>query len=93
MSKKKKQSVYNPPIGMFNWFFTLLVSILPGVNVLFFIFGISFAKSPTKRSYCLAALVLTLILIAATAIAVWFFSPELVKFFNELLPEAEQAAA
>ena len=33
------------------------------------------------------------VLIAAAAIAVWFFSPELVKFFNELLPEAEQAAA
>ena len=92
MSKKKNKATYNPPISMFNWFFTLLISIIPGVNLLFFIFGISFAKSPTKRSFCLAALVLTLLLIAAIAIAVWFFSPEIVDYLKEILPEAETAA-
>ena len=93
MSKKKNKATYNPPISMFNWFFTLLLSILPGVNILFFILGISFAQSPTKRSFCLAALVLSLLLIAAIAIAVWFFSPELVDFFNSILPEAKEVAA
>ena len=91
MSKKKSKATYNPPISMINWFFTLLLSIIPGINILLFIFGISFAKSPTKRSFCLAALVLTLLLVAAIAIAVWLFSPELVEFFNKILPEAKAA--
>ena len=91
MSKKNKVT-YNPPISMINWFFTLLISLIPGVNILFFIFGVSFAKAPTKRSYFAAALVLSLLLIAAITIAVWFFSPELIKFFNGILPEVEPTA-
>ena len=84
MSKKSKPT-YNPPISMFNWFITLLLSIIPGVNILFFIFGISFAKSPSKRSFCLAALVLALLIIAAVVIASLLEADAIIKWCNDIL--------
>jgi hypothetical protein len=93
MSKKKNKPNYNPPISMFNWFITLLISIIPGVNILFFIFAISFAKAPSKRSFAVAARVLSLLLLAAAAILVWFFSDTIVSWLKSIAETAESAAA
>ena len=92
MSKKKNKAANVPDISVFNWFITLLISVIPGVNILFFIFSISFARTATKRHFAVAALILSLLLIAAAAIMLWFFSYSIVKWANSVLSEAAPQA-
>ena len=35
-------------VSFLNWFFTLIVSILPGVNILFFIITIAAARNASR---------------------------------------------
>ena len=72
-------------ISFFNWFVTLLFSIVPGVNIVFFIFTIACARTASKRSFAIAALVLSLLLLIAGCIGVIFFGEEIVKWAQSVL--------
>ena len=55
MSKSpKKPSVWN-------WMGTLILCAIPGVNLIFLILSAIFAKTHAKRSFALAAILLTLL--------------------------------
>ena len=89
MSKDKKKS--EKSVSFINWFFTLIFSWLPGVNIIFFIFTIAFAKTHSKRNYAIAGLVLALILALAVSILLFWFSDNVVAWLKDILPEAEAA--
>lgn len=72
-------------VSFFNWVVTLIVSVIPGVNILFFIITSMFAKNPSKRMYAAAALVLTLLVLIACCVAVIFFGTELVEWAQEAI--------
>ncbi len=91
MSKKKSKPTYNPQVSLFNWFVTLLISIIPGVNILFFIFCISFARTPDKRRFGTAALILTLLLVVAVWVIVVLMSDQIVDWAHKIVPEATPA--
>ncbi|MBQ3078809.1 MAG: hypothetical protein IJC48_02255 [Clostridia bacterium] len=78
-------------VSFFNWFITLIVSAIPGVNLLFFIGTTMFARNPSKRSYAVAALVLTLIILIALCVGIIFFGDEIVRWAEKVLQEAETA--
>ena len=92
MSKKKKK--YSPefegekPISFLNWFFTLLLSIIPGANIIFFIITLSCARTSSKRRFATAALVLTIIVLAGLAIMLWFYSDATINWLNKILEDA-----
>lgn len=83
MAREKK-------VSFFNWFITLIFSIVPGVNLLFFIGTGMFARNPSKRTFAVAALVLTLIILIGLCIAVIFFGNELVEWAEQVLQETEK---
>ena len=85
MSKEKNVK----KVSFFNWFITLIFSLIPGVNLLFFIGTGMFARNPSKRTYAVAALVLTLIVLIALCVLIIFFGTEIVNWAEELLKEAE----
>ncbi len=88
MSKNKKREGKGESISFFNWFVTLIFSILPGVNILFFIITIAGARRQAKRSFAVAGLVLTLILGIAAAVMLYWFSDVIVDFLNDLIEKA-----
>lgn len=86
MSKKEIRKV-----SFINWFITLIFSAVPVVNILFFIITIGCARNPSKRSYAVAALVLTLITLIALCVAVFCFGDTIAKWANDLLAEVPAA--
>jgi len=77
-------------VSFFNWFITLIFSLIPGVNLLFFIGSSMFARNPSKRTYAASALVLTLIILIAICVGVIFFGNESVEWAEKVLAEAEK---
>lgn len=88
MSKKIKGEVR---ISFFNWFVTLIVSLIPAVNILFFIITMAAARTRAKRRFAAAALVLTMLLLAAAAIMLFFMSDRIIEWCNTVLAEAPAA--
>ena len=86
MSKEKNVK----KVSFFNWFITLIFSLIPGVNLLFFIGTGMFARNPSKRTYAVVALVLTLIILIALCVGVIFFGNEVVEWAEKVLEEAEK---
>ena len=93
MSKEHKNKSRTPAISFINWFITLIVSLIPGANILFFIFTIALARTPSKRNFAIAALVLALVIGIALAVTLFWFSDSLIDFFNKILAEASPAEA
>lgn len=77
-------------VSFFNWFITLIFSLIPGVNLIFFIGTGMFARNPSKRSYAVAALVLTLIILIGLCVGVIFFGNEVVEWAEKVIAEAEK---
>ena len=90
MSKEGKSA---KKISFINWFITLLISLIPGANIIYFIFCIGCAKNPSKKSFAVAALVLALIIIIACLVAVFAFGDKIVLWAEEVLKEAKPAIA
>lgn len=86
MSKEKNVK----KVSFFNWFITLIFSLIPGVNLIFFIGTGMFARNPSKRTYAAAALVLNLIILIALCVGVIFFGNEIVEWAEKVLAEAEK---
>lgn len=86
MSKEKNVK----KVSFFNWFITLIFSLIPGLNLIFFIGAGMFARNPSKRTYAAAALVLTLIILIGLCVAVIFFGNEIVEWAEKVLAEAEK---
>jgi len=87
MSKKEIRKV-----SFFNWFLTLIFSAIPAVNILFFIITIGCARNPSKRTYAVAALVLTLIVLIALCVGVFCFGDTIAKWANDVIATSKEAA-
>ena len=72
-------------ISFSNWFFTLVFSIIPGVNLVWFLLTLIFAKTPSKRSFAAAALVLSVLLLVAICVAVFVYGDAVATWASELL--------
>ncbi len=71
-------------ITVFNWMITLILSAIPGVNVIFFVLSLIFAKSRPKRTFAGAALILTVLFAAIIVAAFMIFGDEIVDFARRL---------
>ena len=75
-------------VSFLNWFFTLIVSILPGVNII----TIAAARNASKKSFAVAALVLSLLLLIAACALVFFFGDAFVRWAESLLKDVPTQA-
>lgn len=86
MSKKEFRKV-----SFINWIITLILSAIPAFNIVFFLFTIGCARNPSKKTFAVAALVLTLIATIALCVLVFAFGETVAQWANELLATAEAA--
>lgn len=80
-------------ISFINWLITLIFSIIPGVNLIFFIVTMALARNPAKRSYAIAAFTLTLVILIALCVAVIFFGDDIAKWLTDILDQATPSEA
>ena len=78
-------------VSFVNWIITLFFSVLPGVNIVFFVLLAMLAKNPSKRTFATAALVFTLVLLVGVCVAVIFFGEEIANWAQDLLETAKGA--
>ena len=71
-------------VSVWNWMGTLILSAIPGVNIIAMILFIIFAKAPSKRSYAIAWLVLMLLGAALVCAAFIVFGMEIASFADGL---------
>lgn len=74
-------------VSVGGWIGTLLLSAIPGINLILWIIWAFSAKRPSRRTFAIALLILTLIVAALTAAAVSLWGAEILDWARSLDPE------
>lgn len=80
-TEKKK---YRGRVSVINWMLTLIVSAIPGVNLIAMILFLLFAKTQSKRNYAIATLLLAFILLILVFVVFLLF-PDWISSMTEEL--------
>lgn len=71
-------------ISVFNWFLTLLVSMIPGLNLLVWLAWQFMPVKKVRKRFALAALLLTIVLALAFFISFMIWGPQIVEWLKSL---------
>ena len=75
------------PVSVGGWIGTILLSAIPGLNLLLWIIWAFFAKRPSRKSFSIAMLILTLLFAALIAAAIFLWGAEILEWARSLDPE------
>lgn len=78
MARSEKTKIKK--ISVLNWIGTLLLCSIPAVNLVALILFVIFSKNPSKRSFAIAGLLLTLLFVALICAAFLLFPMQLSEF-------------
>ena len=81
------------PVSVGGWLGTILLSAIPGINLIFWIIWAFAAKKPSRRSFSIAMLILTLLFAALAAAAIFLWGTEILEWARSLDPELFSPAA
>lgn len=84
-----KSSKRHPSV--LNWMGTLLLTSIPGINLIFLILSAIFAKSSSKRSFAIAGILLIVLCALLTFLAFMFF-PDTFTKLAELMRQSVRDA-
>lgn len=73
-------------VSVAGWMGTIVLSCIPGLNIVLWIVWMFAAKRPSRRTFSIAMLLLTLIFLALCAAGVLLFGQELLKWARGLDP-------
>ncbi len=82
MSREERTSHKNAPVSPGNWMWSIILSYIPGVNILFYIITAIGSRKTSKRKWAAAHLLWCLI-IAAILVGVYFLFKDTVTAFLE----------
>ena len=82
MSSAEKNTKKNKRVSVWNWMGTIILMGIPVVNIIAAILFIIFDKSQAKRSFCIAWLILSVVVFALLC-AAFLFLPELMTAISE----------
>ena len=86
MSEKKAETAYQK-VSIGGWMGTLILSAIPGLNLILWIIWACGAKRPSRRTFAIACLLLTLICAALAALAITLYGQEILEWARQLDPE------
>lgn len=75
------------PVSVGGWLGTILLSAIPGVNLILWIIWAFAAKRPSRRSFSIAMLILTLLFAALIAAAIFLYGAEILDWARSIDPE------
>ncbi len=89
MSKKekpvKKVAEYKA-VSVGGWIVTLLLSAIPALNLILWMIWAFAAKRPSRKSFAVAMLILTLIFLALSLLAACLFGQEILDWARSINP-------
>ena len=86
MSEKKTEAAYQK-VSVMGWIGTLILSAIPALNLVMWIIWAFCAKRPSRRTFAIACLILTLLCAALVALAITLFGQEILEWARQLDPE------
>ena len=89
MSEKKKSRKDKgyKRVSVGGWMGTLLLSAIPVVNLILWIIWAFAAKKPSRKTFAIACLVLTLIFAAIVAAGVSLYGKEILEWARQIDPQ------
>ena len=81
---RKENRIRRKPISILNWMLTIIVTFIPGVNVLGCLGMLIFSKNRSKKNYSAAALILIAIFVVLFLLAFLFFGDQIVDLTKKL---------
>ena len=75
------------PVSVGGWLGTILLSSIPVVNLILWIVWACSAKRPSRRTFSIAMIILTVLFAALIAAAVSLFGTEILEWARSLDPE------
>lgn len=88
MSRTAERIAREQQISVLNWIGTLLVSLIPGVNIILFIAWQFMPVKKVRKRFALAALLLTLIFAVLFFVAFMVWGPQIVEWLRSIQPQA-----
>lgn len=89
MSKKEKN--LNPadykPVSVGGWIVTLLLSAVPGVNLILWIIWAFAAKRPSRRSFASAMLIITLTAAIIALVIISLYGTQMLEWARQINPD------
>ena len=82
-----------PRVSFWNWFGTLLLCAIPGVNLIAIICFLIFSRNPSKRSFAAASLVLILLSVIACVVLLILLPEQITRLADWLRELAARAPA
>ena len=89
-AEKTTKSNKNKKVSVWNWMGTIILMGIPVVNLISAILFLIFSKNPSKRSFCIAWLILTAVVLVLVC-AAFLFLPELMTTVSGILRTAAEA--
>ena len=89
MSKKEKHAKKNTEykqVSVGGWIVTLLLSAIPGVNLLLWMIWAFAAKRPSRKTFAVAMLILTLIFLSLFLLTACLFGQEILDWARAINP-------
>ena len=86
MAGKAKEKTYQK-VSVMGWIGTLILSAIPALNLILWIVWAFAAKRPSRRTFAIACLILTLLCAALIAASVSLWGAEILDWARQLDPE------
>ena len=86
MSREEGRS-RRKPVSIINWMLTIILSVIPGINIIGFIAMMIFAKNRSKKTFAAAALILCILFAVLFIAAFLVFGDEIVELAGKLNAE------
>lgn len=83
MSREEGRS-RRKPVSIINWMLTIILSVIPGINIIGFIAMMIFAKNRSKKTFAAAALILCILFAVLFIAAFLVFGDEIVELAGKL---------
>ena len=92
MSRPVPRKMRSNRVSVLNWLGTLFLSIIPGVNIIAWILFIIFCKPQPKRTFAIAAIVLSVLLCALVIAAFFLFGDQMAEWAHKLAESVQPLA-
>lgn len=84
MSRAAERIAREQQISVFNWMLTLLISMIPGVNLIVWIAWQFMPVKKMRKRFALAALLLTILLAIAFFVCFMVWGPQIVEWLESV---------
>lgn len=82
--RREEGRVRRKPISIINWMLTIIISVIPGVNIIGFVVMLIFARNKSKKTFAAAALILCALAVVLFIAAFLIFGDQIVELASKL---------